>query len=116
MAGTALASPRFRLRRAAQPEAVLDPTHEQRQVIEHRGRRLRVLAGPGTGKTATLVEAVAERITERGAPPESILVLTFSRRAAAELTDRITRRLAITTREPQQGKGVRVQRPDQRFP
>ena len=100
MVGTELASPRFRLRRAAQPDAVFDPTHEQRQVIEHRGRRLRVLAGPGTGKTATLVETVAERITERGAPPESILVLTFSRRAAAELTDRITRRLTITTREP----------------
>ena len=66
MVGTELASPRFRLRRAAQPEAVFDPTHEQRQVIEHRGRRLRVLAGPGTGKTATLVETVAERITERG--------------------------------------------------
>ena len=100
MVGTAVVSPRFRLRRAAQPDAVIDPTDEQRRVIAHRGGRLRVLAGPGTGKTATLVEAVAERITERDVPPESILVLTFSRRAAAELTDRITRRLAITTREP----------------
>src|SRR5664279_2187670 len=100
MVGTAVSSPRFRLRRAAQAEAVIDPTDEQRRVIEHRGRRLRVLAGPGTGKTATLVEAVAERIVERDVPPENILVLTFSRRAAAELTDRITCRFAITTREP----------------
>jgi len=100
MVATAVASPRFRLRRAALADAVIDPTEEQRRVIEHRGRRLRVLAGPGTGKTATMVEAVAERIVERDVPPENILVLTFSRRAAAELTDRITRRLAITTREP----------------
>jgi len=100
MAGTAVASPRFRLRRAAQSDAVIDPTDEQRRVIDHLGGPLRVLAGPGTGKTATLVEAVADRITEREVPPESVLVLTFSRRAAAELTDRITRRLAITTREP----------------
>ena len=67
-----------------------EPTAEQLRVIEHRGRRLRVLAGPGTGKSSTLVEAVAERI-RRGVPPEQILVLTFSRRAAAELTARITR-------------------------
>ena len=59
-----------------------------------------MLAGPGTGKSATLVEAVAERIAPRELPPEQILVLTFSRRAAAELTARITRRIGITTREP----------------
>ncbi|SNQ45902.1 DNA helicase UvrD [Frankia canadensis] len=64
----------------------------QRQVIEHAGGPLLVLAGPGTGKTATLVESVAARV-EAGADPRSILVLTFSRRAAAELRERITARL-----------------------
>ncbi len=59
-----------------------------------------MLAGPGTGKTATLVEAVAERITHRGVAPSQVLVLTFSRRAAAELTERISRRVGVTTREP----------------
>ena len=58
-----------------------------------------MLAGPGTGKSFTLVESVAERI-RRGVAAEQILVLTFSRRAAAELTARITGRLGITTREP----------------
>lgn len=69
-------------------------------MIDHAGRRLRVLAGPGTGKTATIVEAVAERVERRGLDPAQILVLTFSRRAAVELTDRLTHRLAVTTAEP----------------
>ena len=89
----------LRLRRPV-PSAPVRPTPEQRAVIEHAGRRLRVLAGPGTGKTATLVESVVQRITDRGVSPERILVLTFSRRAAAELTSRITQRLGVTTREP----------------
>ena len=89
----------LRLRRPV-PTAVVRPTAEQRAVIENTDRRVRVLAGPGTGKTATLVEAVAQRITDRGVPPEQVLVLTFSRRAAAELTGRITQRLGVTTREP----------------
>src|SRR6478752_475590 len=88
-----------RLRRPGAPTQVR-PTPQQRRVIEHAGRRLRVLAAPGTGKTATLVEAVAQRICERGVAPEQILVLTFSRRAAAELTSRITQRIGVTTREP----------------
>nr|MDT0664915.1 UvrD-helicase domain-containing protein [Micromonospora sp. DSM 115978] len=57
---------------------------EQRRVVAHPGGPMLVLAGPGTGKTTTLVEAVAGRIAA-GADPDSILVLTFSRKAAAEL-------------------------------
>src|SRR5262249_59237886 len=71
----------------------------QRAVVEHTGGPLLVLAGPGTGKTTTLVEAVAARI-EGGVDPERVLVLTFSRKAAAELRTRITGRLARTVREP----------------
>ncbi|WP_051264672.1 ATP-dependent helicase [Nakamurella lactea] len=91
---------RYRLRRPGGGVGVLVPSTDQRQVIEHAGGRLRVLAGPGTGKTATIVEAVAQRVEARGVDPESVLVLTFSRRAARELTDRITRRLGVTTAEP----------------
>lgn len=58
-----------------------------------------MLAGPGTGKTTTLVEAVAARV-ERGEAPDRLLVLTFSRRAADELRDRITVRLGRAVREP----------------
>jgi len=72
----------------------------QQRVVDHKGGPLLVLAGPGTGKTTTIVEAVADRIERRGADPERILVLTFSRKAAAELRDRITARLGRTTSEP----------------
>ncbi|GAA3391215.1 hypothetical protein GCM10017752_22960 [Streptomyces roseoviridis] len=64
----------------------------QRAVVEHGRGPLLVLAGPGTGKTTTLVEAVAARM-EAGADPERILVLTFSRKAAVELRDRMAARL-----------------------
>ncbi|MGW4028050.1 ATP-dependent helicase [Streptomyces sp. NPDC004838] len=64
----------------------------QRAVVDHDHGPLLVLAGPGTGKTTTLVEAVAARVA-RGADPERILVLTFSRKAAVELRDRMALRL-----------------------
>ena len=66
---------------------------DQERVAAHRGGPLLVLAGPGTGKTTTLVETVARRV-EAGADPESLLLLTFSRRAAAELRQRLALRLA----------------------
>jgi superfamily I DNA/RNA helicase/RecB family exonuclease len=72
----------------------------QQQVVDHAGGPLLVLAGPGTGKTTTIVAAVADRIENRGISPERILVLTFSRKAAAELRERIAARLRKTTREP----------------
>ncbi|MEU1818668.1 ATP-dependent DNA helicase [Streptomyces roseifaciens] len=72
----------------------------QRAVVEHTGGPLLVLAGPGTGKTTTLVEAVAERV-RRGTPPERILVLTFSRKAAVELRDRMAARLGAGSAAPQ---------------
>ncbi|MFF7473813.1 UvrD-helicase domain-containing protein [Streptomyces sp. NPDC008092] len=77
------------------PPADVDPPRldaAQRAVVDHGAGPLLVLAGPGTGKTTTLVESVAARIA-RGADPERILVLTFSRRAAVELRDRMALRV-----------------------
>ncbi len=65
----------------------------QQAVVDHQSGPLLVLAGPGTGKTTTVVESVVHRIEQRGMSPDSILVLTFSRKAAAELRTRITARL-----------------------
>ncbi|MEU9977540.1 ATP-dependent DNA helicase [Streptomyces sp. NPDC051014] len=64
----------------------------QRAVVDHTAGPLLVLAGPGTGKTTTLVESVAARIAD-GGDPERILVLTFSRKAAVELRDRMALRV-----------------------
>ncbi len=69
-------------------------------MVGHEGGPLLVLAGPGTGKTTTIVEAVVDRVERRGQDPERILILTFSRKAASELRDRITARLRRTTRSP----------------
>ncbi len=73
--------------------AVLDP--EQAQVVAHREGPLLVLAGPGTGKTTTIVEAVAARLADPAAAltPSEILVLTFGKRAAGELRDRLVARI-----------------------
>jgi superfamily I DNA/RNA helicase/RecB family exonuclease len=67
----------------------------QRAVVDHPGGPLLVLAGPGTGKTTTLVEAIVARL-ESGVPAESVLALTFSRKAAEQLRDRVTARLGMT--------------------
>ncbi|MFJ5640024.1 ATP-dependent helicase [Streptomyces sp. NPDC093223] len=77
------------------PVAASDPPPldaAQRAVVDHTAGPLLVLAGPGTGKTTTLVESVAARIA-RGGDPERILVLTFSRKAAVELRDRMALRV-----------------------
>ncbi|MDX3579029.1 ATP-dependent DNA helicase [Streptomyces sp. FL07-04A] len=84
------------------PPARVDPPRldaAQRSVVDHGSGPLLVLAGPGTGKTTTLVESVAARIA-RGGDPARILVLTFSRKAAVELRDRMARRMGAA-RAPQ---------------
>ncbi len=91
----------YHLDSSARPPSVA-PTLDasQREVIDHPGGPLLVLAGPGTGKTTTLVEAVVDRVERRGLRPDQLLVLTFSRKAAEELRDRITGRLSRTCASP----------------
>jgi superfamily I DNA/RNA helicase/RecB family exonuclease len=92
---------RYLLDRTPPPPAVVPVLDDaQQQVVDHRGGPLLVLAGPGTGKTTTLVEAVVDRVERDGVPPDQVLVLTFSRKAAGELRERITTRLARTVSEP----------------
>jgi superfamily I DNA/RNA helicase/RecB family exonuclease len=74
-------------------------------VLAHSGGPLRVIGGPGTGKTTLLARTVADRIVRRKVDPEHVLVLTADRRAAADLRERITELLAAggsvrTVREP----------------
>ena len=75
------------------PAPTLD--QEQSQVVDHRSGPLLVLAGPGTGKTTTIVEAVAARLQDPSdpLPASAVLAMTFGRRAAGELRDRLASRL-----------------------
>jgi superfamily I DNA/RNA helicase/RecB family exonuclease len=95
-------APAYRLVRRPMPAATAPPRLDeaQQQVVRHTAGPLLVLAGPGTGKTTAIVEAVVHRIADRGIDPARVLVLTFSRKAAEELRERITMRLGRTTRQP----------------
>ncbi len=69
-------------------------TSAQRSVVEHPlGKPGLVDAGAGTGKTFTIVERVAALDETKTCPADKILLLTFARKAAAELRARIARRL-----------------------
>ncbi len=87
----------------ATPLAYLEKLNpEQRQAVEHGVRQkdcapagpLLVIAGAGSGKTNTLAHRVAHLIVN-GADPRRILLMTFSRRAAAEMTRRVERICAL---------------------
>ena len=63
-------------------------TAEQHAVIAHALEPLRVAAGAGTGKTATVTDRLVD-IIESGTPPEAALGITFTNKAAEELSDRL---------------------------
>ncbi len=71
--------------------STLDP--EQRSAVEIAGGPLLILAGPGTGKTHTLTSRLAHLIRHRGVPPGECLAITFTRRAAREMAERLKRLL-----------------------
>ena len=61
----------------------------QQKAVESPFGPLLVVAGPGTGKTRTLVERIIWLITEKSISPQTILAVTFSNRAAREMAERI---------------------------
>lgn len=78
--------------------AVLAPTPEQTAVIEHPlGGSALVIAGAGSGKTETMANRVVWLVANGLVDPAGVLGLTFTRRAAGELNERITRRLLTFT-------------------
>jgi superfamily I DNA/RNA helicase len=70
----------------ARPSRV-DPSQDR--AADHFTSAFQLQAGPGTGKTSTVVKKVV-RLINQGVDPASILILTFSNRAAGELSERIT--------------------------
>lgn len=66
-------------------------TSDQREIIEDDSRFLQIIAAAGSGKTSTLV-GVVQRELEKGTPGEGILVLSFTRKAAGEIRERIRKK------------------------
>jgi len=84
----ALLVPTFSAKPEVKTAEVIVPDDAQRRGIIHRASPFQLQAGPGTGKTRTLINRIESLITE-GIQPDSILVLTFSNRAAAEISERL---------------------------
>ena len=78
---TSMPGPRL-VRRPVAPRAPSRWEPAARRVLEGASGFVRVLGGPGTGKTTLLIEAAAERIIRGGVDPEQLLIITHDRRAA----------------------------------
>ncbi|HPB83750.1 MAG TPA: UvrD-helicase domain-containing protein, partial [Spirochaetota bacterium] len=70
---------------------------EQRKAVQSEENIVCVIAGAGTGKTKTLIQKVNTLIYQKNIPQHQILVLTFSRKAADEIKERISQQADTTT-------------------
>jgi superfamily I DNA/RNA helicase/RecB family exonuclease len=77
----------------------LDPS--QQAVVDLADTQSAAIIGaPGTGKTTTIVELVADRVLNRGWSPDELVVLTPTRASATRLRDRLALRLGVATDGP----------------
>jgi DNA helicase-2/ATP-dependent DNA helicase PcrA len=72
---------------------------KQKQIVQHATSPLLVLAGPGTGKTEVLTHRIAYLNAQKGVPPNRMLAVTFSRKAASEMLDRLRKFPGLETTE-----------------
>ncbi len=81
--------------RAAQPAVppVSEPNEQQRDAVLSSARAVAVIAGPGTGKTRTLVARIAHLVEDQGVKPANLAAVTFTNQAAGELRERLEARL-----------------------
>ena len=88
---TASAQRRARPHLRLQPPLLADLTARQRKAVTHGDGPLLIVAGAGTGKTTVITRRIAWLIAEKRARPSEILALTFTDRAALEMTERVDR-------------------------
>ena len=72
-------------------------TEQQQQVIDERDKTILVSAAAGSGKTATLVERIFQKVTDEKNPSDinEFLVVTFTKAAAAQMKEKLMKKLEM---------------------
>jgi uncharacterized protein (TIGR00375 family) len=83
--------PAYKEHQSHEKPFVSGPNQEQRTAIEATGQRILVAAGPGTGKTFTLVARLNSLINQ-GVDPSRVVAITFTTRTAEELLERLQKK------------------------